>query len=129
MRLNTPSPVARPLFLAIALALGSGAAHAADPASDAATNELLRQMSEQLGRQQAEIDSLRQQVDALLMEQRGRPMARDAIQRHLYGWSDDVASNAVDVHVHALRRKLDPAAIRTVRGIGYALGDLAGAAP
>ncbi|CAG4967228.1 transporter [Novilysobacter luteus] len=72
MRLNTPSPVARPLFLAIALALGSGAAHAADPASDAATNELLRQMSEQLGRQQAEIDSLRQQVDALLMEQRGR---------------------------------------------------------
>ncbi|OHE84178.1 MAG: DNA-binding response regulator [Lysobacterales bacterium RIFOXYD1_FULL_69_11] len=65
----------------------------------------------------------------LLMEQRGRPMARDAIQRHLYGWSDDVASNAVDVHVHALRRKLDPGAIRTVRGIGYALGDLAGAAP
>ena len=65
----------------------------------------------------------------LLMEQRGRPMARDAIQRHLYGWNDDVASNAVDVHVHALRRKLDPAAIRTVRGIGYALGDLAGAAP
>ena len=65
----------------------------------------------------------------LLMEQRGRPMARDAIQRHLYGWNDDVASNAVDVHVHALRRKLDPAAIRTVRGIGYALGELAGAAP
>ena len=65
----------------------------------------------------------------LLMEQRGRPMARDAIQRHLYGWNEDVASNAVDVHVHALRRKLDPAAIRTVRGIGYALGDLAGAAP
>ena len=65
----------------------------------------------------------------LLMEQRGRPMARDAIQRHLYGWNDDVASNAVDVHVHALRRKLDPGAIRTGRGIGYALGDLAGAAP
>ena len=65
----------------------------------------------------------------LLMEQRGRPMARDAIQRHLYGWNDDVASNAVDVHVHALRRKLDAGAIRTVRGIGYALGDLAGAAP
>ncbi|WP_334177721.1 response regulator transcription factor [Pseudoxanthomonas sp.] len=58
----------------------------------------------------------------LLMEQRGRPMARDAIQRHLYGWNEDVASNAVDVHVHALRRKLEPGAIRTVRGIGYALG-------
>jgi DNA-binding response OmpR family regulator len=62
----------------------------------------------------------------VLMEQRGRPMARDTIQRHLYGWNEDVASNAVDVHVHQLRRKLEPAAIRTVRGIGYALGDVAG---
>ncbi|MCW0450891.1 hypothetical protein NB706_003725 [Xanthomonas sacchari] len=32
-----------------------------------------------------------------------------------------MASNAVDVHVHQLRRKLDPALIRTVRGVGYAL--------
>mgnify|MGYP006191876323 FL=1 len=62
----------------------------------------------------------------VLMEQRGRPMARDAIQRHLYGWDADVASNAVDVHVHQLRRKLEPGIIRTVRGLGYALGDLAG---
>lgn len=64
----------------------------------------------------------------LLMEQRGRPMARDAIQQHLYGWNEDVASNAVDVHVHALRRKLQPGVIRTVRGIGYALGDMGDAA-
>ncbi len=65
----------------------------------------------------------------LLMEQRGRPMARDAIQQHLYGWNEDVASNAVDVHVHALRRKLDPGVIRTVRGIGYALGEPGDIAP
>lgn len=57
----------------------------------------------------------------LLMEQRGRPMARETIQRHLYGWEEDVASNAVDVHVHQLRRKLEPSLIRTVRGIGYAI--------
>lgn len=63
----------------------------------------------------------------LLMEQRGRPMSRDTIQQHLYGWNEDVASNAVDVHVHALRRKLEPGAIRTVRGIGYALGDFGNA--
>jgi hypothetical protein len=44
---------------------------------------------------------------------------------HLYGWDEDVASNAVDVHVHQLRRKLEPDVIRTVRGIGYALGDIA----
>lgn len=62
----------------------------------------------------------------VLMEQRGRPMARDAIQQHLYGWDADVASNAVDVHVHQLRRKLEPGIIRTVRGLGYALGDAGG---
>lgn len=65
----------------------------------------------------------------VLMEQRGRPMTRDAIQRHLYGWDADVASNAVDVHVHQLRRKLEPGIIRTVRGLGYALGDAVGDAP
>lgn len=63
----------------------------------------------------------------LLMEQGGRALSRDTIQRHIYGWNEDVASNAVDVHVHALRRKLDPAAIRTVRGIGYALSDFSDA--
>lgn len=61
----------------------------------------------------------------LLMEQRGRPMARDTIQQHLYGWDEDVASNAVDVHVHQLRRKLEPGLIRTVRGIGYAMDEAA----
>ena len=65
----------------------------------------------------------------VLMEQRGRPMAREAIQQHLYGWDADVASNAVDVHVHQLRRKLEPGIIRTVRGLGYALGDASGDAP
>lgn len=56
----------------------------------------------------------------LLMEQRGRPLGRETIQQHLYGWNADVASNAVDVHVHQLRRKLHPSVIRTVHGIGYA---------
>jgi len=56
----------------------------------------------------------------LLMEQRGRPLGRETIQQHLYGWNEDVASNAVDVHVHQLRRKLHPSVVRTVHGIGYA---------
>jgi two-component system response regulator QseB len=59
----------------------------------------------------------------MLMEQHGRPLGRETIQQHLYGWDEDVASNAVDVHVHQLRRKLHPSVIRTVRGIGYALDD------
>ena len=78
-----------------------------------------------------EIDLIRREFALLwlLMEQKGRPLGREAIQEHLYGWNEDVASNAVDVHVHQLRRKLDPGLIRTVRGVGYALDlDAAGAA-
>lgn len=59
----------------------------------------------------------------LLMEQHARPMSRDSIQKHLYGWDEDVASNAVDVHVHQLRRKISADVVRTVRGIGYAFGE------
>lgn len=59
----------------------------------------------------------------VLLEQRGRPIGRESLQQRLYGWDEDVASNAVDVHVHALRKKLDPALIRTLRGIGYALDE------
>lgn len=65
----------------------------------------------------------------LLMEQRGRPLGRETIQRHLYGWDEDVASNAVDVHVHQVRRKTAAELIRTVRGIGYALDVDAVSAP
>ena len=59
----------------------------------------------------------------LLMEQRGRPISRESAQQRLYGWDEDVASNALDVHIHALRKKLDPALIRTLRGIGFALDE------
>lgn len=57
----------------------------------------------------------------LLMESNGRPISREFAQQRLYGWDEDVASNAVDVHVHALRRKLQPELIRTLRGVGYAI--------
>ena len=42
----------------------------------------------------------------------------------MYGWSSDVESNAIDVHVHNLRRKLYPGVIKTVRGIGYRIDPL-----
>ncbi|MHA7916852.1 response regulator [Alloalcanivorax xenomutans] len=60
---------------------------------------------------------------ALLMElarQPGRVFSRDYLEQALYGWSDEVESNALEVHVHHLRRKLGNALIRTVRGVGYA---------
>ncbi|ARB44845.1 response regulator [Alloalcanivorax xenomutans] len=61
---------------------------------------------------------------ALLMElarQPGRVFGRDYLEQALYGWSDEVESNALEVHVHHLRRKLGNSLIRTVRGVGYAL--------
>ena len=63
----------------------------------------------------------------LLMENHGKVISRESVQQGLYGWDEDVASNAVDVHVHQLRRKLHPALIRTIRGVGYALDERAAA--
>ncbi len=57
-----------------------------------------------------------------LMERPSAVLSRAQIEDRLYGWEDEVASNAVEVHVHNLRRKLGDATIRTVRGLGYSLG-------
>ena len=51
----------------------------------------------------------------------GRVLTREQLERHLYAWGEEVESNAVEVHVHNLRRKLGAALIRTVRGVGYIL--------
>ncbi len=56
-----------------------------------------------------------------LVESGGRIVSRERLQQSLYGWDDDVASNAVEVHVHHLRKKLGAERIRTVRGVGYLL--------
>ncbi len=55
-----------------------------------------------------------------LAERAGRVVTRDTLQQAMYG-NDGVESNALEVHVHTLRRKLAPEAIRTVRGLGYLL--------
>ncbi len=49
----------------------------------------------------------------------GRVLSREQLQDRLYAWGEEVESNAVEVHVHHLRRKLAPEVIRTVRGVGY----------
>ncbi len=54
-----------------------------------------------------------------LLEHPGRPISRARLEERLYGWSEQVASNAVEVHVHALRRKLGAEWIKTLRGVGY----------
>lgn len=57
-----------------------------------------------------------------LMERPSAVLSRAQIEERLYGWDEEVASNAVEVHVHNLRRKLGDGLIRTVRGLGYSLG-------
>jgi two-component system response regulator QseB len=54
-----------------------------------------------------------------LLERPGRPLSRAQLEERLYGWGEEVESNAVEVHVHALRKKLGPHWIRTLRGVGY----------
>jgi DNA-binding response OmpR family regulator len=46
-------------------------------------------------------------------------LSRAGLEERLYGWGEEVESNAVEVHIHNLRRKLGRDFIRTVRGVGY----------
>jgi two-component system, OmpR family, response regulator QseB len=54
-----------------------------------------------------------------LLENIGRVLSRDQLAQSLYGWGDDVDSNALEVHIHNIRKKLGSDLIRTVRGVGY----------
>jgi two-component system response regulator QseB len=54
-----------------------------------------------------------------LMQRPGVVLSRAQLEERLYGWDEEVGSNAVEVHIHNLRRKLGADAIRNVRGVGY----------
>ena len=54
-----------------------------------------------------------------LMLNAGRVLSRTQLEEQLYAWGEEVESNAVEVHIHHLRRKLFPALIETIRGVGY----------
>ena len=54
-----------------------------------------------------------------LLENAGRVMSRSRLEQSLYSWKDDIESNAVEVHIHHIRKKLGNDLIRTIRGVGY----------
>ena len=54
-----------------------------------------------------------------LLENCGRVMSRSRLEESLYSWKEEIESNAIEVHVHHLRKKLGDDLIRTIRGVGY----------
>ena len=57
----------------------------------------------------------------LLLESSGRVLSRQHFEESLYGWDEEIESNAIEVHIHHLRKKLGSKLIRTVRGVGYTI--------
>ena len=55
----------------------------------------------------------------LLLARPGMVLSRKQLEDKLYSWKDEVSSNAVEVHIHALRKKLGPGLIQNIRGVGY----------
>jgi len=72
------------------------------------------------------IDLSRREYGVLqeLLENTGRVLSRTRLEESLYSMDDDVGSNAVEVHIHHLRKKLGNSLIRTVRGVGYTIDKL-----
>lgn len=58
-----------------------------------------------------------------LLDRPGALLSRAQLEERIYGWGEEIESNAVEVYVHALRRKLGADVIKTVRGVGYRIPD------
>jgi two-component system OmpR family response regulator/two-component system response regulator QseB len=69
--------------------------------------------------QPVELSAREFSVLLVLMDARPRVLSRGQIEAKLYNWDSQLESNAIEVHVHRLRRKLGEGVVRTVRGVGY----------
>ena len=72
-----------------------------------------------LGADELELSRKEYMLLKSLMENAGRVQTRHALESRLYSWGEEVASNALEVHVHYLRKKLGSDFIKTIRGVGY----------
>ncbi|MBI3562385.1 MAG: response regulator transcription factor [Gammaproteobacteria bacterium] len=64
------------------------------------------------------------QILQMLLESSGRVLSRQHLEDGLYGWTKDIDSNTIEVHIHHLRRKVGNALIRNIRGVGYIIDKL-----
>jgi DNA-binding response OmpR family regulator len=55
----------------------------------------------------------------LLLARPGMVLSRKQLEEHLYSWKDELSSNAIEVYIHGLRKKLGPQLIQNIRGVGY----------
>ena len=74
-----------------------------------------------LSGQAVELSSREFSLLQLLLENAGRVLTRTQLEQSLYGWRDEPDSNALEVHIHHLRKKLGSDLIRTLRGVGYTI--------
>ena len=59
----------------------------------------------------------------LLLLNKNKVLSKAVIEEKLYSWDDEVVSNAVEVHVHHIRKKLGKDIVKTINKIGYMIGD------
>ena len=60
----------------------------------------------------------------ILLMNKNKVLSKEILENKLYSWEDEVQSNAIEVHVHHLRKKLGKNIIKTINKIGYTLGDV-----
>ncbi|MBS1143456.1 MAG: DNA-binding response regulator [Proteobacteria bacterium] len=74
-----------------------------------------------LAGQEVELSSREYSLLQMLLENAGRVLTRTQLEQSVYGWRDEPDSNALEVHIHHLRKKLGSDLIRTLRGVGYTI--------
>jgi two-component system response regulator QseB len=82
------------------------------------TLDPLRRQVMQAGAE-VELSPLEFAVLEALMRRPGAVLSRERLEEAVYGWGEEVVSNAIEVHLHNLRRKLGAAVIKNIRGVGY----------
>jgi DNA-binding response OmpR family regulator len=85
----------------------------------------LDSQSATIGTVPVELKRLEFMLLKLMAESPQRVFNRAQLEESLYGWGEGAESNTIDVHVHHLRKKLGADVVKTIRGVGYRLGDIA----